>query len=271
MSWTVGKASGYMAVAMAGFYGTGALVAAALSKADLDLLVSPAVVAPYWGSTLGFFFAAVVDNGEHTEGLLTQLVRRPFHGIEFYRSAARFLPRLAELTVGAETIATLNLSPPKGWSGPLDTYFREVHAYISRADTPLESFRSLATVENRLKADWLVDRAGLFVRNPRVSLGILPGASRQLLGFHVVVKDGHGYVAIYPPISASGWMNAAIIANDDLARMLLELFEIVWRGGTVVLDGGNPTSGGLDVLKRQGANRTSPHFTNLASAISNAA
>ena len=209
----------------------------------------------------------MVETGEHTLHVESKLLHGELKGVEVFDHAARFLPRLAEISVGAEIIATLNFSPPAGRSAQLDTYFNALHTYIYRSGTPLTSFRSIASVEDSQKAEWMVERAHMFRRNPRVSLACFAEATGiRLMCFHVTMKDGVGYCAFYPPVPLTGVMHAAVICNTELARMLLEQFDLAWSQSVKTLEGGNPSAAGLEFLHANGASPRTQEFVELSHA-----
>lgn len=113
-------------------------------------------------------------------------------GIEVFSTADELMARMTEITVGAESVSTLNLSPSRGTSPALDRYFTQVHRYIKKHDSQMKSFRTLASLESISKARWILERCVELAGTGRVSTSLLPpavGSNTFLMGFHIVFKE----------------------------------------------------------------------------------
>lgn len=268
-SVTLAKVSGYLSVLLTALYSTAALfLPPFFGAANVEFLFSPTVLVTYWGGVAALFLVAAIDSFEILERDSSVLMAREFHGVETFHHAKEFLERLADVTIGAENIATLNFSPPQGASVHLDKYFREIHEYLSRSDK-LKSFRSIASIEGPAKAQAIVERAEHFKGNARVSFSCFEhGQIIRLMCYHVVEKDGTGYVFLYPPIPLTGVMDGVLIVNSQIAKVMMSQFELTWNRSRQVLVGGIPSKEGVEYLVQQGADTKSASYKALYAAAS---
>jgi hypothetical protein len=252
------KLSGQTAALLAGAYPAAALLLPAfVGHSRVEFLFTPEVVVPYWGVVGALAMTFFVESYERLEKSYEKISRKEFDGLEIFHDADEFLDRLSEITLGAEVIATLNFSPPAGSSGALDRYFDKIHAYISAHDTPLKSFRSIASIEGPPKANWIAERAARFLHNKKVSFACFgEHPNLRLMCYHITLTRDHGYCAFYPPVPLTGVMSAFVINNRRLAEMMMDQFELTWAKSIPILAGGVSWSNGLRVLQEHGAD---PH------------
>jgi hypothetical protein len=188
---------------------------------------------------------------EHIATMQDRVLAQPVQGIEVFHSADELLARLAEVTVGASTVSTLNLSPPRGASPPLDDYFLALAKYLHSVGTPLRSFRSLAHISDAPKAKWVVDRAQELAPTGKFSQAIFNTGPRNVFpaGFHVVAKGDDYYVFIYPGISLTGMMQCFMIKNEQLYGIMLGYFDSLWSKALIIHEGKNFYDVNLTKLK----------------------
>ena len=259
------RIAGYSAVVLAGLYPTGVvLLPAIFGEGSADFLLSPGVLVSYWGGVATLATTFVVESFEKVETAEAVILAREFQGIETFYNADTFVERLSDITVGSESIATLNFSPPAGSSAALDRYFERLHAYVSSNDPRLKSFRSIASIESRQKADWIVERSARFVGNSHVSFSCFREQSAlRLMCYHVVMKDGVGYVFFYPPVPLTGVMSAFLMVNTKVALLMKEQFDLAWAKSVPVLLGGRARCDGLELLRERGAASDTKLFATL--------
>jgi hypothetical protein len=176
-------------------------------------------------------------------------------GIEVFESTNELLKRMTEVTVGAEIVSTLNLSPPRGTSPPQDDYFSRVHRYLKSRDCGLRSFRTLASLEGVSKAKWVLERAAELAPTGRVSTSVMPRSlllpdtvTQILLGFHIVHKEGILYVFFYRPINPTGVMDSFLIKSAEVARIMQKYFEVLWHRAIPLHVGKQVDARGLEEL-----------------------
>ena len=158
-------------------------------------------------------------------------------GIEVFSTADELMARMTEITVGAESVSTLNLSPSRGTSPALDRYFTQVHRYIKKHDSQMKSFRTLASLESISKARWILERCVELAGTGRVSTSLLPpavGSNTFLMGFHIVFKENQSYVFFYRPIDPAGLMDSFLLKNAEVSAIMLKYFEFLWHISTGV-------------------------------------
>lgn len=181
------------------------------------------------------------------ENIEQRLLSQPAQGIEIFSTTDEILDRLVEVTVGADSVSTLNLSSARGTSPALDKYFAATHQYIKRQDSPLKSFRSLATLETISKARWILERAVELGPTGKVSQSVFPieSSTKIPVGFHIVFKNQQTpFVFFYPPVNPEGMMNGFLIKNKEVAETMLKYFDLMWRTSTSVHGG--------KIVKREG-------------------
>lgn len=162
---------------------------------------------------------------------------QPAQGIEIFSTTDEILVRLAEVSVGADTVSTLNLSSARGSSPALDKYFAAIHQYTKAQDSPLKSFRTLATIETTSKARWILERAVELAPTGRVSQSVFPyeSSTKIPVGFHIVFKSRQTpFVFFYPPVNPEGMMNGFLIKNKEVAETMLKYFDLMWSSSTCV-------------------------------------
>ncbi|GAA3416586.1 hypothetical protein GCM10018952_45290 [Streptosporangium vulgare] len=130
------------------------------------------LVAGYLLGTLAAFIGYVHGRLEGIRERQERLLRQPARGIEVFTTSEEFLEKLVGITVGATTVSTLNLSPPKGEHPGLDKYFTEVHNSIESRRSPLKSFRIIASVDTLQKSLWLAERSCELLTTGRVSFAV---------------------------------------------------------------------------------------------------
>lgn len=202
---------------------------------------------PFLLSVLALALTYVYARLEQIAEKQTELLNRPFTGVEEYNSSAQLLVRLADLSVGAEKISTLNLSSPMGTHQGLDTYFHKLHAYILGHDSRLNSFQSLALVDSEAKLDWVIKRTAILNPSGHASLAILRQNNLGAipLGFHIVYRDGQGFVFFYPPVDLTGQMRCFLVKNTQIADIMQFYFDLLWSGSAQICAGGRIFEAGL--------------------------
>lgn len=245
----VRKFTGYLSIFLSSVYFVVAGLAIAFFKGKADFVFEKTMIITYWTFVLSLMVFYFVDSVEKQDEKLSGALSREFPGIKVFEDSHGFVKELIEVTLGAESVSTLNYSPPKGASKELDEYFLKVHDYLNSKNSPLLNFRSIASIENKHKAAWLLSRAHLFVGNGHVSLGNFSlNSTHSLMCFHVVMKNKIGYVFFYPPIPLTGVMNAFMIINNDVYEVMKRQFDIVWAQCTPLLVGGVANEEGVDQL-----------------------
>lgn len=214
----------------------------------------PNVSVPFFIATTTFFVAYMRTRTERILDTQEKLLAQPIQGLEKFENGEDLLNRLAEVTVGAESVTTLNLSPARGLDPRLDVYFSAVHKYLMmKKDIPLRTFRTLAALDSKEKALWLLDRCELLKGNGRISTSIMPNvlSSDFPFGFHVVKKDGQWYSFIYPPVNPSGVMQSFMIIGDEVAGIINAQFDGLWIRSPSIHDGKAVRNVGLDAMLRK--------------------
>ncbi len=207
------------------------------------------LVAPYLFGCLATFMAYVYGRIELSLERQEQILRQPVQGIEVFTTSHAFIQKLIEITVGSETVSTLNLSPPKGEHPNLDVYFDRVHHYIRGKRTPLRSFRSIASLDSHAKIAWLLERSAALAPTGKASFAVFSQAHVESLGhplsFHVTYKGGHPFVFVFPPVDLTGTMDPYLIKNEAVARIMVEYFNKLWERSVVLNEGRRVRSDGL--------------------------
>jgi hypothetical protein len=247
---TLSRISGWLAISLAALYSSLALfLPVFMGRANVELMFHTDFVITYWSIVFSLAFPYIFERLEQAEKDLGRLDAKPYSGLAVFRTAAEFIDALIEKTVGAETVCTLNFSPPAGVSAELDRYFGEVNKYLISNGTNLLSFRSIASIESELKARSVIDRARQFEKHAKLSLACFTTRHfERLMCYHVVFKNGHGHVFIYPPVALTGIMDAFMISSDDVATLMKTQFDIAWEHSASVLLGGVSQAQGLEFL-----------------------
>jgi hypothetical protein len=191
-----------------------------------------------------------IDKIENLAHEIYKLTNEDAQDIEVFHTTSEFLERMTEVTVGAEKVSTLNLSPAKGTSPALDKYFAAVHRYIKKQGTSLRSFRSIASLESLSKARWVLERSVELVATGKVSVSLFgPEINSSLFGFHVVHKAGVPFVFFYRPVDPSGLMDCFLLKhNTEIANIILKYFEVLWNSSTSLHQGKRVDKQGLHLM-----------------------
>jgi hypothetical protein len=247
---TLSRISGWLAIALSAVYSTLALfLPVFLGRNNIEMIFHADFVITYWAIVFSLAFPYIFERLEATEKGFEDVGSKPYSGLAVFHTATEFIDALVEKTVGAETVCTLNFSPPAGVSAELDRYFREVNRYLIASPSQLVSFRSIASVETEAKARSIVDRAHQFENRAKLSLACFKSRHfERLMCYHVVFKRGHGHVFIYPPVALTGIMDAFMITSTEVATLMKGQFDIAWEHSAAVLLGGRPQHEGLDFL-----------------------
>jgi len=183
-----------------------------------------------------------------------RILAMPAPGIAVIRGSSRFCQELAEETLRAESVCTINLSPPRGSNRDLDAYFVRLHRDLSSKRGRIRNFRSIASLDSQQKARWVAERAMELLKSDRASFGIFDAeflsAPPLPLCFHVCNKDGHYVSFVYPPVDLSGTMVALMITGEHVGRLLEDYFNTLWAVVPKVKIGSTVVQSGLDVLVR---------------------
>ncbi|WP_147425224.1 hypothetical protein [Bailinhaonella thermotolerans] len=245
--------AGRISIWLAGIF---AVVALIVGVANL-LLPRPVpmpldLVAAYLFGTLASFIAYVYGELSAISERQRRLLNQPARGVEVFTTSEDFLRKLVEITVGATTVSTLNLSPPRGEHPELDRYFEEVHRDVKNRRSPLRSFRSIASVDTISKSKWLVERSCELLQTGRVSFAIFDqDRIRPLLhplSLHITQKNGNLHVFIFPPVNLTGSMDSMLITDPVLGKVMLDYYNLLWHDSLKINEGRQVRAAGLDRL-----------------------
>jgi hypothetical protein len=205
------------------------------------------------GIVLGYLVFERRTKIDKLEGLtqgIYKLTAKGTQDIEVFHTTSEFLEKMIEVTVGSERVSTLNLSPAKGTTSALDKYFANVHRYIKKPGTSLQSFRSIASLESLSKARWVLERSEELVSSGKVSVSLFgPEINNFLFGFHVVHKAGVPFVFFYRPVDPSGLMDCFLLKhNTEVADIILKYFEVLWNSCTILHQGKKVDKRGLQLI-----------------------
>src|SRR5574341_347445 len=266
--WT-DSVAGKLAVWLSGLFTVAGLVLTvtnAFLSRPIDLPLE--FLASYLFGVLASFMAYVYARLETTLDKQERILSQPAQGVETFSTSKDFIEKLIEITVGAETVSTLNLSPSRGEHQYLDRYFSEVRHYIRNRRSPLTSFRSIASLDNSAKISWVLERSLDLVDTGKVSFAIFPQAEvRSLLhplSLHITYKHGNPFVFIYPPVDLTGSMDSILIKDPTVARIFLDYFNSLWHRSVVLNTGRQVRAGCLNLLLELDPRlETNPHFAKL--------
>jgi hypothetical protein len=217
-----------------------------------DIRTLARVIVPYWATIFALLVVYILGRIESLHTASRDILSKPYSGLEMFDTSEAFINRLIDISIGGEIIYTLNFSPQKGASRPLDHYFDKLHEYILLPSSSLKSFRSIANIGNAPKARWIFERCSLLIDTGRVSLGAFRSkSSERLLCFHVVFKHGMGYVFFYPPVPLGGVMEGIMLTNLDAAEFVKREFDNIWHDCIIVNDGAVAMKDGLEFLAQQ--------------------
>lgn len=230
------------------------------------------LVAGYLLGTLGTFIGYVHGRLESIRERQERLLRQPARGIEVFTTSEEFLEKLVGITVGATTVSTLNLSPPKGEHPGLDKYFTEVHNSIKSRRSPLKSFRSIASVDTLQKSLWLAERSCELLATGRVSFAVFDqdyiGPLPHPLSLHITHKEGRVNVFIFPPVDLTGSMDSVLISDPVLAKIMLDYFNMLWHFSPKINEGKQVRAAGLERLVKLNPDiEHSVHYQTLKKAL----
>ena len=195
------------------------------------------------------------DKAKHTDETVRVLINtiesQQAQGVEIFKSADLLLDKLAIITVGADEVMTLNLSPARGYSNSLDNYFEKVNEYILSKKSKLISFRTLASIDTGKKAKWVWERSILLSPSKKASTALFATKNLQMpIGFHIVVNRAINvpFVFIYPPVSTSGEGVGFLVKNEKISETMIGFFEMLWGKSLKVHLGNEFHKEGLDFL-----------------------
>jgi hypothetical protein len=225
-------------------------------------------VIAYLFGTLATFMAYVYGRLEETIERQTRILNLPARGVEVFHSSEKFLEKLIEITIGAESVSTLNLSPPRGQHPNLDVYFQRLHQYIRSRRTPLRSFRSIASIDSEAKSAFLLARSCELAETGRASFAVFPQSSLgpldHPLSVHITEKDGESFIFLYPPVDLTGTMDSVLIRNEAVAKVMLDYFNVLWRRSVVLNEGKRVHLSGVEhVAAAVPSLRESHHYQKL--------
>jgi hypothetical protein len=182
-----------------------------------------------------------------------ELLARGGAGIIVYDNTTSFLAALADATVGASQVSTINSAVPKGVLPALDRYFRLTSRYWSSREASGASFRSVAYVENETKALWLAQRAYESRTNASTSFAVIRqgtlGESATLC-FHLVQKGGTYLSFLYPAPDVTGAMQGVCIYGVETYEVLQGLFNRIWQSSIILSSGKQLHKNGFEHLAR---------------------
>jgi hypothetical protein len=210
-------------------------------------------VIAYLFAILTSFIAYVYGRLEQSLKQRQELLANQRHsGVEVFRTSEAFLEKLMEITIDAESVSTLNLSPARGEHVDLDLYFQRVHHSIRSRATGMRSFRSIASSDTRQKIEFLVERTAELAPTGRASFAVFDqhdvGRLPHPLSFHVTVKAGQTYVFMFPPVDLTGHMDSVLIRDERVAQVMLKYFDALWHQSIRLNEGRRVSRRGLDHL-----------------------
>jgi hypothetical protein len=189
---------------------------------------------------------------ERSSDDVRELLDRPAVGTYVYRTTASFLDALADATVGASQVMTVNSSVARGALPELDRYFRRTSRFWGSRAAAGGSFRSVAYVESHAKARWLAERAYESRGEPATSFAVVRqralGESATLC-FHLVHKQNSYMSFLYPSPDVTGSMQGLCVYGQETYDVLLHLFDRMWDGADLLSSG--------KVLRKEGFERLS--------------
>ncbi|MFY1695702.1 MULTISPECIES: hypothetical protein [unclassified Solwaraspora] len=209
--------------------------------------------------TIGYMFATLTAFAAYVHGRLDHLadqqasiLNQPAQGVEVFHTSEKFLEKLMEISIGAETVSTLNLSPARGEHSNLDVYFQRLHAYIRARRSPLRSFRSIASIDSNQKLRFLLARSLELTATGRASFAVFrqttTGPLLHPLSMHITVKDGQSFVFLFPPVNLTGAMDSVLIRNEAVAQVMLGHFDKLWHAALHINEGRRVYAANLDLL-----------------------
>lgn len=236
----------------------GAFTLVALPIGVLNLFTTTPIELPV-ELTIGYMFATLTAFAAYVHGRLdqvaeqqTHLLNQPAQGVEVFHTSEKFLEKLMEISIGAETVSTLNLSPARGEHNNLDVYFQRLHAYIRARRSPLRSFRSIASLDNSQKMRFLLARSLELVGTGRASFAVFrqtsTGPLLHPLSMHITVKDGQSFVFLFPPVNLTGAMDSVLIRNEAVAQVMLGHFDKLWQAALHLNEGRRVYAPNLELL-----------------------
>lgn len=261
--------AGRIALWMTGLFGLATLPVPVINLFRSQPIELPLdLVVPYLFGTLASFMAYVYGRMEQSIAQQQRILRQPSQGIEVFHTSEEFLNKLIEITVGAERVSTLNLSPARGEQPNLDVYFRQVHQSIKSRRSALRSFRSIASLDTNNKLPFLVARTHELAQTGRASLAVFDQRSvsplLHPLSMHITVKDGQSAVFLFPPVDMTGAMDSVLIRNEAMARVLQDYFNTLWQHSVRINEGTRIYLSGLEYLASMNAElRNDPHYQAL--------
>ncbi len=206
-------------------------------------------------SSLDRIDMSVTRTFEHLQVLEARLLLPELMGVEVFGTTEDMMQRITSVTVGAEQVSTLNLSPPLGFSPVLDSYFRAVSGYLRSGNPALRSYRILSSLESPEKARWTLARAVDLVPTGKVSCAVIPGSILSseavtdiLLGFHVVRRAGVTYVFFYRynmHIDPTEVTDCFLLKNSEVGEVICTYFDRLWRRAVPLHIGRHVDSRGL--------------------------
>lgn len=245
--------AGRISLWSAGLFTVVALVVVVINLfRDRPISVPGEIVLSYLFATLTSLMAYIYGRFELVIDQQRQILNLPARGVEVFHSSEKFLEKLVEITIGAEEVSTLNLSPPRGQHANLDVYFQRLHQYIRGRRTPLRSFRSIASLDSEAKSAFLLARSAELLDSGRASFAVFNqsviGPLAHPLSVHITRKNGESFVFLYPPVDLTGTMDSVLIRNEAVAKVMLDYFNMLWHKSVVLSEGRRVSLTGIEHL-----------------------
>jgi hypothetical protein len=199
--------------------------------------------------TLAYTFTRL----ERSQVQIDELLSRAGSGVVVYKNTTSFLEALTEATVGALKVSSINAAVPRGVLPAQDEYFRQTSRYWTSREAVGASLRSVAYVETKSKALWVVSRAYESRNSAATSFAVIKqqslGESANLC-FHLVSKGGVYRSFLYPAPDLTGSMEGVCIYGIETYEVLQDLFDRIWHSAVPLSSGKLFHKDGLEMLAR---------------------
>ncbi|SFO21404.1 hypothetical protein SAMN05216386_2957 [Nitrosospira briensis] len=194
------------------------------------LTISPDIWFSYTLTVVSIFMAYVFWWCEKHQKILKKISETSYDGLEIFYDSRSFLERVTDLTVGAKSIRTVNLSDTPDSFHHLESYFSAIHTYI-KTSNKLISFRRIAGIQNDEKAVWLLSSSSSLINTSRLSVAFADMRHPHGIDlcFHIVDREDGKYTFIFPSVDLTGQMPAVLFRNDLVAQSMATYFDNLWN------------------------------------------
>lgn len=209
--------------------------------------VDPNINLAFWAAEAGLVITYLIPQSEMVRERLDAMASRSAQGVEVFRHSDDLLKRIADLTIDAEHVATLNLSPAPSSSAPLGKYFTRVDSHLARnRSRRTRSFRSIGSCNDKHKVIAMIKRSRRLTGSDWVSLAVLPPVFSMdrfsFLGLHLVKRAEGCASFIFPRIQPSTTTQGILLFGQDIYDILIEYYNELWYAVDVaqrILEGGH--------------------------------